>query len=255
MKEKNVFTDHEYDGIEELDNDLPRWWLYLFYVTIVFAFVYMVYYHATDLGYSSEEKYEREMNPEWVRSETKPPAPSYGFRSPWKRDDVEITPKLLTQFQDFIGEDISFEELITEAKRRATADQFAILDEAFPGETVQRPAETKAVERVEEIITPLMDEVALSKGAEIYKVNCAVCHGSEGQGLIGPNFADQYWIHGGSMNDIVRLINVGVPAKGMIPWDKTLSPDQIIQVSSFIISLEGTDPQNQKPPEGDLYKR
>jgi cytochrome c oxidase cbb3-type subunit 3 len=73
--------------------------------------------------------------------------------------------------------------------------------------------------------------------------------------LIGPNFCDSNWIHGGAIEDLVRIINVGVPAKGMIPWDKTLTPEQILQVSSYILTLEGTNPPNQKPPEGELYTR
>jgi len=53
----------------------------------------------------------------------------------------------------------------------------------------------------------------------------------------------------------VALINVGVPAKGMIPWDKTLTPLQILQVASYILTLEGTNPPIQKAPEGEIYIR
>ena len=59
-EERDVLTDHEYDGIRELDNNLPPWWKYMFYLTIVFSVVYMVYYHVMD-GPSSAEKYEMEM--------------------------------------------------------------------------------------------------------------------------------------------------------------------------------------------------
>ena len=45
-----LIQGHEYDGIRELDNDLPRWWLHGFYYTIAFAVVYMLYYHYASIG-------------------------------------------------------------------------------------------------------------------------------------------------------------------------------------------------------------
>ena len=104
-------------------------------------------------------------------------------------------------------------------------------------------------------LTILTDSENLEKGKSIYATNCVACHGVNGEGLIGPNFTDSNWIHGGAIVDLVRIINVGVPAKGMIPWDKTLTPEQILQVASYILTLEGTNPPNQKAPEGELYIR
>jgi cytochrome c oxidase cbb3-type subunit 3 len=101
----------------------------------------------------------------------------------------------------------------------------------------------------------LTDIESVDKGKSIYAINCLACHGANGEGLIGPNFCDSNWIHGGAINDLVRIINVGVPAKGMIPWDKTLTPEQILQVASYILTLEGTNPPNQKAPEGEVFVR
>ena len=56
-----LLLDHEYDGIQELDNQLPRWWVWLFYITIIFAAVYLVYYHVTRTGDSSSVEYAKEM--------------------------------------------------------------------------------------------------------------------------------------------------------------------------------------------------
>ncbi len=56
-----LLLDHDYDGIQEFDNQLPRWWVWLFYITIIFAAVYMVYYHVTRTGDLSAAEYDREM--------------------------------------------------------------------------------------------------------------------------------------------------------------------------------------------------
>jgi len=56
-----LLLDHEYDGIHELDNKLPRWWVWLFNLTIVFAVVYMVYYHGLHAGALMADQYKAEM--------------------------------------------------------------------------------------------------------------------------------------------------------------------------------------------------
>ncbi len=56
-----LLLDHEYDGIRELDNNLPRWWVWLFYITIVFAAVYLVYYHVAHAGDLQAAEYDKEM--------------------------------------------------------------------------------------------------------------------------------------------------------------------------------------------------
>ena len=60
-REHEVMMDHEYDGIRELDNNLPPWWVWMFYVTIIFAFVYMIYFHVLPYGKSQEEQYIAEV--------------------------------------------------------------------------------------------------------------------------------------------------------------------------------------------------
>jgi cytochrome c oxidase cbb3-type subunit 3 len=118
--------------------------------------------------------------------------------------------------------------------------------------TVSRGVD-KAFEKIDIVL--LTDSESLANGKKTYDVNCVACHGANGEGLIGPNFADEYWIHGGALEDVVHIINVGVPAKGMIPWDKTLTQTQILEVASYLLTFEGTDPPNQKAPEGELYAR
>ena len=59
--EKDLLLDHDYDGIKELDNHMPKWWLYLFYFTIAFAGAYLMYYVFTGIGPNQHEEYEMEL--------------------------------------------------------------------------------------------------------------------------------------------------------------------------------------------------
>ncbi|MCK6616365.1 MAG: c-type cytochrome [Cyclobacteriaceae bacterium] len=98
------------------------------------------------------------------------------------------------------------------------------------------------------------DEQIIKNGRQVYVVNCASCHMPDGQGNIGPNLTDEYWLHGGSVTDIYKVIKNGVQEKGMIPWGPVLSPQQIRDVTFYIKSIKGSNPPNPKAPQGELYK-
>ncbi len=105
----------------------------------------------------------------------------------------------------------------------------------------------------EKTLSYVHDEEIIKKGRTIYVTNCASCHMPDGQGSIGPNLVDDYWLHGGSIQDIYAVIKNGVQEKGMIPWGPVLSPEQIRDVSFYIKSIKGTNPANPKAPQGELY--
>ncbi|MCG8474952.1 MAG: c-type cytochrome [Cytophagales bacterium] len=116
-------------------------------------------------------------------------------------------------------------------------------------------AEMEARNTIDENTVEFSDDAAvLASGEEIYIANCKACHGAAGEGTIGPNLTDKYWIHGGSIKEIFKTIKVGVPAKGMIPWQTKLSPNQMRDVASFILTMQGTNPANGKAPEGTLVE-
>ncbi len=98
------------------------------------------------------------------------------------------------------------------------------------------------------------DAAAAEQGASYYASYCAACHGDQGQGLIGPNLTDAYWIHGGSNTDLFEILRVGVADKGMPAWESALSGEQRAQLVAFIRSLEGTNPPDAKQPEGEPYE-
>ncbi|CAN5392997.1 hypothetical protein BH11BAC2_BH11BAC2_26000 [soil metagenome] len=184
-KEKDIMFDHSYDGIYELDNDLPPWWKYGFYLTILFAFVYLISYHVLKTGKLQLAEYKQEL---------------------------------------------------------ADAD------------AQQKARMAKMVNFItEENVLALKDEAGIAAGKETFTKNCVACHGSNGEGLVGPNFTDQYWIHGGGIKNIFKTITNGVPAKGMISWKSQLSPKQIQEVGSYILTFQGSKPANGKEPQGTLW--
>lgn len=187
-REEEVMTDHDYDGIVELDNNLPPWWLAGFYITIVASVIYIFYYHV----YHDGNKQIRELT-----------------------------------------EAIEAEEQRLEARRAAGFG----FDESD--------------------LDVLTATAELNKGKEIYDANCVACHAADGGGGVGPNLTDEYWIHGGAIEDIYKVIKEGVTEKGMIAWENQLSPTQMHQVASYVYKMrenpvEGKEPQGEKyTPEGD----
>jgi cytochrome c oxidase cbb3-type subunit 3 len=104
----------------------------------------------------------------------------------------------------------------------------------------------------ETTVTFIGDAAHLAGGKNIFIANCATCHGELGEGKIGPNLTDDYWIHGGSIKDIFTTVKYGVANK-MIPWQDQLLPSEMSEVASYVASLKGTNPANALAPQGELY--
>jgi cytochrome c oxidase cbb3-type subunit III len=105
----------------------------------------------------------------------------------------------------------------------------------------------------ETALTALTDPEALKRGGEHFQKYCITCHGTQAQGIVGPNLTDRYWLHGGSIRNVYTTVKLGVPAKGMISWQLVFSPKQIQEIASYVLSLQGTNPLNAKKPEGTLF--
>ena len=98
------------------------------------------------------------------------------------------------------------------------------------------------------------EAVELKDGKSTFTSICASCHRVDGGGDIGPNLTDEYWKYGGSMSDIYKIVKNGVTGTNMVAWGATMSPEKMRNVSSYLLTLQGTNPVNGKKPEGDLYK-
>lgn len=118
---------------------------------------------------------------------------------------------------------------------------------------VQREAYIKKVAGSinENTVTLSTDAKSLEAGKALYLQSCVACHGQQGQGGVGPNLTDEYWLHGGSVKSVFHTITEGVPEKGMVSWKKQLNPLQVQQIASFILSLQGTKPAGAKEAQGE----
>ncbi len=191
--QKDKLLDHNYDGIQELDNPLPGWWVNLFHATTIFAVIYLFVFFFF-------------MKPAGVRAE----------------EEVK--------------------KLTTPAPKAAVAETKT--------ESAETPAATAADEPVFE-----HDEDTLAAGKKIFVAKCVACHNPHGEGLVGPNLTDKYWIHGkGTEKDIYTVVTNGVPEKGMITWKTQLSDEDIRSVVVYVKSLQGTNPENPKAPQGELVE-
>jgi len=185
-QEALIDLGHDYDGIRELDNRLPPWWLYGFYITIFFAVVYLWRYHVS-------------------------------HTAPLSHEELQIAMKQADE-----------QKAIYLKKSANNVDE----------NTVKR----------------LTDAADLAGGEKVFTQSCAACHGKAGEGIVGPNLTDDYWLHGGSVKDVFKTIKYGWPEKGMRSWKDDLSPMQIAQVASYIKSIHGTNPPNAKTKQGELYQ-
>lgn len=184
-KEDEIMLDHSYDGIRELDNNLPPWWKYGFYLSILVAVIYFVHYHITKTGPLQAEEYVTSI----------------------KKAEAEIEEYMKTSANNV---DESTVKLLTD------------------------PSDVKV-------------------GKDLYIANCSPCHGKTGEGTVGPNLTDDYWMHGGGIKDVFRTIKYGWPDKGMKSWKDDFSPMQIAQLTSFLRTFKGTNPTNPKEKQGELY--
>jgi cytochrome c oxidase cbb3-type subunit III len=123
------------------------------------------------------------------------------------------------------------------------------------GEIIKAEVASRQANAVSEsTVSVLKDANDLAGGQTIFIEKCAVCHGKKGEGGVGPNMTDDYWLHGGDIKSVFTVVKYGVPDKGMISWKEQLSPKEMQEVSSYILTMKGTNPPNPKAPQGELFK-
>lgn len=97
-------------------------------------------------------------------------------------------------------------------------------------------------------------EEAQKLGAKAYRRQCAACHGMNGEGGIGPNLTDNYWMNGnGQLASVYDVIAKGVPAKGMPAWKQTLDDKQMMAVTAHVLKMKGKNVEG-KEAQGELFE-
>jgi cytochrome c oxidase cbb3-type subunit 3 len=90
----------------------------------------------------------------------------------------------------------------------------------------------------------------VEEGRKLFDQFCVVCHGATGEGNVGPNLTDPYWIHGGSPMKIWGTVTNGVPDKGMVAWAGQLGPARVQKVVAYVLTLKDTN-RPGKAPQGE----
>ncbi|MEQ9398897.1 MAG: cbb3-type cytochrome c oxidase N-terminal domain-containing protein [Longimicrobiales bacterium] len=126
-----------------------------------------------------------------------------------------------------VGYTIHYHVIADRSQEGALAAEMAAAEARWPAQA----AATRMAQADFEVT-----DAAVAAGEGLYQQYCVACHGVNLEGGIGPSFVDDEWIHGGQARDILRIIAEGVPAKGMVPWQGILSPEQMNQVAAYVIA-------------------
>jgi cytochrome c oxidase cbb3-type subunit 3 len=267
---------HEWDGIEELDTPMPRWWLWAFYASIVFAVGYVIAYPAipmvrkgTDgvLGWTSRGQLQREVDQHkaslastldaiaQVPIEQLPGNPALmraavtGGRAAFKVNCVQCHgagaagskgyPNLNDDDWLWGGDLKAIENTITHGARQpGDAQTHASEMPAFGAGILTAAQIDQVAGHVLSLSGKARDNAA---GAALFAQNCAVCHGPNGTGnrAVGaPNLADAIWLYGGKREDIAA--QVANPHHGAMPaWGGRHDPVTIKMLAAYVHSLGG----------------
>ncbi|GGB68623.1 Cbb3-type cytochrome c oxidase subunit [Shewanella inventionis] len=199
--EEGKSMGHEFDGIEELNNPLPKWWAYMFYLTIVFGVIYLALY---------------------------PGLGNYKGLFGWTSSNQSIgTEKGLKADSAAALEAAKAENRLSQYDR-----EVAHADEKY-GPIFAAYLATPLEELVK-------DEEALKVGGRLFLQNCAQCHGSDARGSKGfPNLTDSDWLYGGDLATIKTTLMNGrngmMPPKGGLP----IEDSEIKGLAEYVIKLSG----------------
>ncbi|TSE30314.1 Cbb3-type cytochrome c oxidase subunit CcoP [Tepidimonas thermarum] len=258
-------TGHVWDGdLREMNNPLPRWWVYLFIITVIFALAYGLLYpmfgkSQGQLGWTSHGQWETER------------AKALAAVEPLYAKFKGMDPKELAKDQQAmaVGERLymNYCAQCHGSDARGSKGFPNLTDADWLGGDGQPDYIHKTIAEGRQGIMPPMaaavgsaedvrnlahyvlslsgsphDSVRASQGAAKWGA-CAACHGADGKGMHAtgaPNLTDQIWLHGWGEETIVKLINEG--KTNVMPAQKALLTDaQIHVLSAYVWKLSNTN--------------
>lgn len=260
-KEGNVETmGHVWDeDLEEYNNPLPRWWLYMFVATLIWGCLYLLYYPGLGAfagvgDWSSTGQYEKEKA---AAEEKYSPIFEQYFNTDMKQlvsndDAMEIGERLYasycTQCHGSDARGARGYPNLRDDNWQWGGEPENIYTSIVNGRQAGMPAWDGILTReeifnvvsyVEQMSGRTVDAKHAALGKEIYATNCSVCHGAEGKGnpMFGaPNLTDDIWLYGGSQEKIMESLYLG--RNGIMPAHKEfLGEPKIHILSAYIYSL------------------
>ncbi len=252
-------TGHVYDGIEEYNNPLPRWWLNMFYITFVFAIGYFILYPGLGkfegvLKWTQENQLEGE-----VEQASKIYQPLFD-----KYLNVPIAElaknKQATEMGKRIFVNTCFGCHGSDARGNPGYPDLTDNDwlwggkaenielSIIKGRTGQMPAfgESLKAHEIDELVNYVgklsgndVDATKAAAGKLLFDVNCFVCHGQDGKGNIdvgAPNLTDSVWLHSASRSGIAETIRNG-RMNQMPPHAEILGKARVHLVAAYVYSL------------------
>ncbi|MFT6676109.1 MAG: cytochrome c oxidase cbb3-type subunit 3 [Sulfitobacter sp.] len=271
-------TGHEWDGIRELNNPLPRWWLWSFYITILWGVAYSIAYPAWPLingategllGYSTRGEVARDIaafnqsnaardaelaDPDLVFDDSNQELYRYAvssggavFRTNCSQchgsgaAGAKGYPNLLDDDWLWGGSQTAIAYTVRHGIRNEVdADARYSQMPAF-GEFMQAAEIDALVEHVRSLSGAEFDAALGAEGALLFADNCASCHGDTGLGdrdQGAPNLADAIWLYGGDRDTLHETI--AKARFGVMPaWGSRLSEAQVQAVSTYVHQLGG----------------
>ena len=282
-------TGHSYDGIEELNTPLPRWWLWTFYATIVFAIFYCIAYPAWPLlnrgtegvlGWTSRGQLAEEMEKaqeqkaallaklrdtpiEQIAADPQLlSAAVAGGRAAFKVNCVQCHgagaagspgyPNLNDDDWLWGGDIKAIETTLLHGIRQPGDDQTRFSQmPAFGRDGILT---SKQIDQVTQHVLSLSGKAKPNAaGAQIFAENCASCHGADGTGMRqfgAPNLADAIWLYGGNASAVRSQITN--PRQGVMPaWNHRLDTATIKMLAAYVHSLGGGEDFKEVAPEGE----
>jgi len=271
---------HEWDGIEELDNPMPRWWLWAFYASIAWGVVYVVLFPAWPLvhgatqgvlGWSSHGQFEKELAADQLKKapiraaidrtpiEQIPDNPALfeaaveGGRSAFKVHCVQCHgsgaaggkgyPNLNDDDWLWGGNIAEIHYTIAHGVRNPDHDKTRLSQmPAFGRDGILQPEEVSDVVSYVRLISKQEQaSPSAQRGAKIFADNCAVCHGTRGEGnrqFGAPKLSDAIWLYGGDRDALTASVTNA--RYGVMPaWGARLDPVTIKMLATYVHALGG----------------